>query len=226
MIIDKYNIRLSRLTQNDIELVRAKRNSLEIREQMIYQKHIDEDAQLKWFNSIDNMFNLYMLIEVNGAKIGLINGKNSDFKKMESEGGIFIWDIKYHDSIIPVLASVIMLDYNFLICEFKKSYIKILNSNKKAINFNKQIGYEFLSTNVKSGYNLYSISKQKYLNKIKLLRKAIAKLTDDYSELGVQNFSFRGVSDENMQRLYGKAPNYLKHKINLVLKNENRTILE
>lgn len=226
MLINKYNITLSRLTRNDIELVREKRNSADIREQMIYQKHIDSTAQQRWFNSIDNMYNLYMLIEVNHQKIGLINGKNSDFINKQSEGGIFIWDKSYHDSIIPAIASVIMLDYNFLICEFEKSYIKILNTNKKAINFNKQIGYKLLNINNQLNYSIYSINKDVYLNRIKPLRKYISKLTNDYTELGMHNFSFQNTTDKDMIRLYGKVPDYLKKKINLVLKNENRKLLE
>jgi RimJ/RimL family protein N-acetyltransferase len=226
VIIQKYNIKLSRLTLEDIELVREKRNSADIRKYMIYQKYIEPDAQLKWFHNINNVYNIYLLIEVDGKKIGLVNGKNSDFKKKESEGGIFVWDENYRNTIIPALVSVITLDYIFLICEFEKSYIKVLDTNKNAIMFNKQIGYELYESKPELGYSIYVLNKERYLSKIKLFRKVIAKLTGDGTELGIQNFSFSGVSDQDIQLLYGDLPGYLKQKINVVLKNENRKLLE
>ena len=90
MIIEKYGIKLIRLKQEDIELVRLKRNSLDINELMHDRVIISFEMQYKWFQSINNIYNNYFIIIYNNEKIGLVNGKNSDYEKRQSEGGMFI----------------------------------------------------------------------------------------------------------------------------------------
>ena len=68
MIINKYGVKLTRLTLDDIELVREKRNSDTIREKMVYQEQVSKQQQLEWFRSIDNVNNIYLLIHVEGKK--------------------------------------------------------------------------------------------------------------------------------------------------------------
>src|ERR1017187_6809502 len=111
MLIRKYGITLKRLKEEDIELVREMRNSAAIRSTMAYREQITPEMQKKWFESINNKFNGYFMIIHEGTKIGLINGKNIDFEKRTCEGGIFLWDENYKDTIIPALASIIMNDW-------------------------------------------------------------------------------------------------------------------
>ncbi len=227
MIIGKYGIRLERLTEKDLELVRQKRNSDTIRERMVYQKLISEEEQQKWFRSIDNVNNIYLLVIYQGEKIGMINGKNTDFEKRISEGGIFIWDERHLNSIVPSLCSIIMHDYNFLVCEFEKTIIKVLNSNTVAIQFNKMFGYE--PTDViddQNDFRHYELRREIYLQKIGKYRKAVGLHTGDAEELGEKDFSFENTSDEEMKRLYGPLPKYLLDKVNLILNKENRTLLK
>lgn len=225
MIIKKYNIKLTRLAKDDIELLRVKRNSKEIRQRMVYQKEITQDEQKKWFDSIDNIYNLYLLIHVEGEVIGIINGKNADFTTKTSEGGIFIWDDKHINTLIPSLCSVIMHDYNFHVCEFEKTFIKVLKNNSAAIKFNKMFGYEILDENTTNDYYDCVLTKDNYINRIEKYRKAIANMYQDYGELVVEDFSFSNVSDEDLIRLYTHLPNYLKEKLNSVLSHENRITL-
>lgn len=225
MIIKKYNITLTRLDISDIELLRQKRNSQSIRERMIFQNQITKKQQLEWFKSIDNFYNLYLVICYEGKKIGIINGKNANFKTKTSEGGIFIWDEEYINSIVPALCSIIMHDYNFYVCEFEKTYIKVLKSNTSAITFNKLFGYEILNEQVKNNYYDCELTKDRYAERISKYRKAIANLFNDYGVLEVENFSFSNVSDEDLRRLYCNLPDYLKEKLNSVLMAENRITL-
>ena len=59
MIVRKYGITLRRLALEDIELVRQKRNSQEIRQVMHFKDEITPEMQLKWFESINNFENYY-----------------------------------------------------------------------------------------------------------------------------------------------------------------------
>lgn len=227
MIIEKYGIRLVRLTEKDIELVRSKRNSEKIRRTMVFQGEISKEEQLKWFRSVDTVNNIYLLVEYKGEKIGLINGKNTDFEKRISEGGIFFWEERHLQSIVPALCTIIMHDYNFLVCEFEKTIIKVLKTNRQAIIFNKTFGYRLAEND--SGHNqnheVYELTKENYFHKINKYRKAIGKHTGDMEPLGEPHFSFKTTSDEDMIRLYGPLPAYLKEKVNLILKKENRKLL-
>lgn len=222
MIIKKYNIELSRLDMNDIELLRQKRNSQKIRERMVFQEIISEKQQLDWFRSIDNFHNLYLIIHYEGKQIGVINGKNADFETKTSEGGIFIWDEEYINSIVPALCSIIMHDYNFYVCEFEKTFIKVLKNNAAAITFNKLFGYEILDENTTDNFYNCVLTKERYIERINKYRKVIANLFQDEGVLEVENFSFSNIVDEELIRLYSDLPVYLKEKLHSVLKAEGR----
>lgn len=226
MLIRKYGVTLSRLTENDIELVREKRNSLAIRQRMIFQKQIDGSMQKKWFSTIDNPNNNYFLIEYENKKIGLVNGKEINFKKRSSEGGIFIWAEEYESSLVPVMCSFIMNDYTFLINNFSNSYIKILRTNTNAILYNRALGYEPARDKKEhDNYEWYVLTKERYLSKTQKYRNVIASLTNDSNPLTEDDFSFSNVNDADMKRLYGALPPDLKAKINHVLSSENRKLI-
>ena len=74
----KYGITLTRLREDDIELVRKWRNSPGIQQYMEYREFITEEMQKKWFESINNLQNFYFIIEYENKKIGLINTSNID----------------------------------------------------------------------------------------------------------------------------------------------------
>jgi hypothetical protein len=226
MIIEKYGVRLERLTVNELEIVREKRNSEKIRSNMVFQEQISKEEQIKWFHSIDNVNNIYLVVHYEGEKIGLINGKNTDFENRVSEGGIFIWEERRLQSVIPALCSIIMHDYNFLICEFEKTIIKVLKTNVNAIQFNKSFGYEPVSEESnEQNYQTFQLTRENYLQKIAKYRKAVGVHTGDMEELGENNFSFCNTADADILRLYGPLPKYLVEKVNLILKKENRTLL-
>ncbi|MBV6483716.1 MAG: hypothetical protein KFKLKKLM_00168 [Flavobacteriales bacterium] len=225
MIIKKYNIELHRLDITDLELLRQKRNSHNIRERMVYQEIISEKQQLDWFKSIDNIHNLYLIIHYQGKKIGVINGKNANFEAKTSEGGIFIWDEEYLNSIVPALCSIIMHDYNFYVCEFEKTFIKVLKNNAAAITFNKLFGYEILDENTTDNFYNCVLTRERYIERINKYRKSITNLFYDEGVLEIENFSFGNVSDDELIRLYSKLPLYLKEKLNSVLMAEGRILL-
>ena len=160
-----------------------------------------------------------------GKKIGIINGKNADFQKRISEGGIFLWDEEYLNSIVPSLCAIIMHDYNFHICEFEKTFIKVLKNNISAINFNKLIGYKIDSEDPSQPYLECSIHRDYYFDKITKYRNAIGKLYNDYEPLNKYDFSFKENSDEDIKRYFGELPKYLIEKVNSVLELENRNLL-
>jgi len=111
---------------------------MEIRE--LIQK---EDQEI-WFESVNNINNNYFIIQADNKKVGLIYAGKIDWdNNLTGNAGIFIHDVKYQESKIPVAASFLLTDTSFLM-NIEKSFITVLSDNKKAIEFNKALGYQKL----------------------------------------------------------------------------------
>ena len=87
LTIEQYGIILKRLEFEDIELVRRWRNHPKIRKRMSFKKHISKEMQKAWFDSINNKYNYYFLIEYQGRYIGVIDNKKINEEDFTAEGG-------------------------------------------------------------------------------------------------------------------------------------------
>ena len=144
MIVRKYGITLRRLKEKDIELLRQKRNSTAIRNTMHYRGTITSEMQKKWFTSINNINDYYLIIKINNSLIGLISATGIDWEhNIVNNAGIFIWDNAYLQSPEITQASILFTDFSYYI-GLNKIYIRILNDNSRAIAFNKSLGYKIL----------------------------------------------------------------------------------
>jgi hypothetical protein len=221
MKIHKYGITLTRVKEKDIELIREKRNSEEVKATMHFRETITESQQKEWFKSINNVYNNYFLIETDMKPIGLINGKDIQYDIRTSEGGMFIWDKNYLGTIHSALSSIIMSDFNFIINEFEKNYIRILRSNEKAIGHNKLLGYVPATDRDNSGeLQWFVLTKENYLRHRQKLSKVIKFNTGDSNPLTVDDFEFRDDTEKEFDELYSPLPEYLKKKINYCLRRD------
>jgi RimJ/RimL family protein N-acetyltransferase len=217
MIIRKYGIVLRRLLQKDIELVRKKRNQDSVRNYMFYQKEITVKEQENWFNSINNIYNYYFVIEVEGNQVGLINGKSIDYEKRTSEGGIFIWDENFRDVQVSAIASVIMAEFTFMIFNFNKTYAEVLATNRGQIKYNEFMGYELEKT--ENEKLIYSLSKENYLKKRDRLLKAVKSLTKDKTTISWSDLDFSETEQQEIQGLYKGLPLYIQNDLDKLLLN-------
>jgi RimJ/RimL family protein N-acetyltransferase len=205
MLIRKFGIILSTVQEEDIELIRIKRNSDAIRNNMAFREIITPEMQAAWYRNLHTAIDkgdttsFYFLITYNGEKIGLINGKNIDFKQKTSEGGFFIWESKYWGSMIPVMISIITLDYSFLLNDFYSNHIKVLKSNAGAIQFNRHLGYEIRKEDEDSFY--FILTREKYLSKADTFRKIIGRETGDAEPLNLSSISFEDTGEEELKKI-------------------------
>jgi UDP-4-amino-4,6-dideoxy-N-acetyl-beta-L-altrosamine N-acetyltransferase len=187
MILEGYGIRLIRLCEEHIEMVRQHRNSEQIRQFMEYREHITSEMQLAWFKSIDTIENNYFVIEVDDKFIGLINGAQIDWDNRETgSGGIFIWELNYWETAVPVSASLLLTDTSVLF-GLDRSYVKILAENKKAIAFNKQLGYVLMPDQESEVNQLYVLEQVRYLEAAAKLKLLISELKNDHMTVTVDN---------------------------------------
>jgi RimJ/RimL family protein N-acetyltransferase len=173
MIAEQYGLTYKRVTIEDIELIRYWRNQPHIKQTMQFQEDITPEMQLKWFQSINNKDNYYFIIEVDTKKIGMINCKNADPITRIAEGGIFIWDLEYWNTPIPVFAALSMLEGVFEVFSAAGASIAtVKKDNTKALHFNKMLGYEIIQETKNDEFIKLLLTKERYFEKTKKLKKA------------------------------------------------------
>lgn len=214
MLISGYGIVLRRLTIDDIELVRQHRNSERIQQYMEYRKEITPEQQLKWFNGINNINNNYFIIEHHNKKVGLIYGADINWDtKTTGNGGIFIWDANYWETATPTASSFLLTDTSILL-GLEKTYIKVLSTNQRAIEFNKSLGYKLLPNQAGILNQQYVLHIEDYKKVRSNLRKRLFK-PQEYEELKIE-FNPNNKIDQFYIDLINKQPkeNKLEFAIN------------
>lgn len=139
--LEGYGVKLRRLTEDKIELVRHWRNDPKIQKYMEYREHITAEQQLAWFHRINNDKNFYFLIIVDGKEIGCVSIRDIDYEKLEGEPGIFIGDDDYLNNDYSFCSALCLLDFCFETLQLKELIIHVLKGNKRAIQYNKMLGY-------------------------------------------------------------------------------------
>ncbi len=198
LTLEQYGLKLVRIEEKDIELIRYWRNQSDIVNYMEYKKYITPTAQKKWFESVNNKFNYYFIIEFEEKKVGLINAKDFDPAAGFGEGGIFIWDKNFINSFVAVFSSLCLL--NFMLLElkgFEKSRIRVLKNNERAIHYNKLLGYSLLPGQDNIDNQLYELTTSDYLKYGTKLNKAAAILSEN--DFGIKYYGT--VCDENMDAI-------------------------
>ena len=176
MLITKYGLTFKRLKEEDIELVREKRNSPEISQYMEYRQYITPEMQKKWFDSVNNINNLYFIIKYKGKKVGLVDMKNIDWDKKILEGGLFFWEMEIYSTHIPMVAIFAFTEFYIVLGDLT-AYIHTLKSNTRVVKLIKLFGFELCEGQDNVENQLYRITRKSFLDHASKLRKAFYSLT-------------------------------------------------
>jgi RimJ/RimL family protein N-acetyltransferase len=210
MYLTGYGVKLTKLKEEDIELVRYWRNSAAIQQYMEYREEITKKKQLKWFSSINNIHHNYFIIEVNNKKIGLIYGGGIDWNKLETgNGGIFIWDPKYWNTKNSLGATLLLIDTSQLL-GLKRTYIKVLSTNKNAIFFNKSLGYKLLSNQEDVLNQRYVLENNDYIYARNKLRSKIFE-PSEYEPVHIHFKSGNEVNTHLLNQIKKTSESVKKH---------------
>ncbi len=159
---NEHDVSFVPLTEDKLEIVRQWRNSEPIRKQMEFQDIITAEMQKEWFDSVNNEHNYYSIVVWKGKEIGLINVKNIDYDTKSGEGGLFIADPAYIDSVIPVKVTLHSLDICFGDMGLEVMYAKVADDNCRAGKLVTAFGYEPVSENPHGRFRYYILTKQSY----------------------------------------------------------------
>ena len=173
MIVEQYGLKYSRVTEQDLELIRYWRNKDFIRDTMQFRGYITPEMQKEWFKKINNKYNYYFIIEADNQKIGLINYKDPLPHTKTAEGGIFIWEQDYWGTPIPVFASLTLLECMYEILNLSdNSIVTVAKNNKRALTFNKMLGYQIYEAYKNEDFYKLILTKERYYEKTCKLKKA------------------------------------------------------
>ena len=171
MVFSKYNIKLHRVNETHLELLRKWRNSDYVNSRMIFNDYITSEMQENWFKTINNDQNYYFIAEFNNQKVGVIHVK--DIKDNAGEGGIYLASEEFENS--DVVPRMIMAFNDFIFDELKLDYIysQVKRDNKKAIS--SSIAQGCIENDQKSSENVISfiLKPDNYYNKTKKIRKIL-----------------------------------------------------
>lgn len=173
MEITNYGITLRRLTHDKIEMVRNWRNDPKIQRFMEFRDYITPEMQEKWFDRINNDNNYYFIIVFRGKEIGLTNIKDIDYEEGTGEAGLFIYDDEYLNSDISFRSALCMGELFYYDLKLKTSLAHVCRDNKRAIQYNKFLGYQ-ITDNQENEYNqLYFQTKEAFEKSAAIIKHLI-----------------------------------------------------
>lgn len=219
--ISQYGVTLKRVELTDLELLRYWRNHPSIQQYMEYKTFISAEMQKKWFQAINTPENYYAIISIADTPIGCINSKDNNLQTQEGEGGIFIWEKEYQNSYVPSLASLILLDFQMAIMRGEVSHIRILKDNKRAIAYNKLIGYKLMPGQDNVENQQYVLYRRDFLAKAPALRRSAAIITGIDGPMVIEGRPDPGQSvelNDLLHRLHKENP-HSNHLFQLFLQN-------
>ena len=208
MIINKYGITLSRLRIDEIEQVRAYRNSEAIRSRMFYQEHITAEQQLEWFHKINNHFHHYMMVNhVDLGQVGLVHGIINSFEEGRAEGGIFFWNEGAMSTLIPPCVSLCMNELTFELLDMNVVEAEVREDNKQAVQYNLQMGFKVVDHIEEEGRLRMELVKSDYRHRIQTIKQYIAKQTGSSPDLSWSDVS---ITQTMYDDIYSHLPNPLR----------------
>lgn len=205
---------LERLREDDVELLRIKRNSPEVNTYMLFREEITPEQQRLWFTQIDNENNNYFIIRDGDRKVGLISGTEIDWDNMiTGNGGLFFWDTTYWGTNFPLCAALLLTDLSFVL-QFKKTCVRVLRDNVRAINFNKALGYELMPDQGSSTLVNYELTEHSYVRATAKVKSILLGKVDQHISCFVDDPLH--ASTRKFLSVYNNLPEENKAKITFV----------
>jgi UDP-4-amino-4,6-dideoxy-N-acetyl-beta-L-altrosamine N-acetyltransferase len=108
------DVLLTKLTAEDIELVRKWRNSKDVASYMYNEDYITKENQINWFNNIDWNKSFYWIISYKGKKLGLASINSIDRTLQSCYWAFYLGDSSVRGGGIGAKVEYTVLNYVFL----------------------------------------------------------------------------------------------------------------
>jgi RimJ/RimL family protein N-acetyltransferase len=171
MEFEKYNIRLVRITEMNIESLRLWRNSDYVRKQMIYNELITPEMQISWYKKLDKNKNFYFILYSESIPVGVMHIKN--IENSRGEGGIFLTDQKFENTDVVARMILCFNDYVFYKLNIECIYSHVKVSNKKAISSSISQGCLRIDSKSNSEVVYFELFPENYEKKVLKIKKIL-----------------------------------------------------
>jgi UDP-4-amino-4,6-dideoxy-N-acetyl-beta-L-altrosamine N-acetyltransferase len=135
------DIKLVKLKEEYIELLRNWRNSSNVASYMYNESYIDEESQKKWFNSIDIEKSRYWIIEYNNLKLGLASITGIDRILQSCYWAFYLGDTSVRGAGIGAKVEYNIIEYVFYNLGLNKLRCEVLTMNEKVIKMHEKYGF-------------------------------------------------------------------------------------
>ena len=170
MTLKGFNITLTPLEHQDIQMVREWRNSDEVKRYALNQEDITQEQQESWFISLQKKDDEYFVIHIQDEPVGLIWFNKCD----ESvETGFYLYDTTKQNSLTPYKIVTLFHDYLFNQKGFKTLSCKIMHDNPRAVRFNLSLGYKEQESHQQ--YKRYTLGYEDYKKTDAKISKLLSK---------------------------------------------------
>jgi len=177
-VYEKYGIKFNRINENDLETVRAWRNSDFVRSKMLYQEYISAEMQKKWFLSVNNENNYYFIVQYNNEDVGVANIK--DIVNNEGESGFYLVNESYKNTSIAPLFNIVFGYFLFDVLGLVKLRIHVRKDNPEALKFNMFLGYKMIEEKCGDNFYYLELTKADFANN-KKINKLLNYISKNYS---------------------------------------------
>ena len=146
-VIEAYGVTLTPVQSEDLALLREWRNRPDISAQMLDQRPISEEAQLRWFERVSiDPSQQHFVIRYKNDPVGACNLKQPEGQPVSSstvlESGFYLADPRFRGSMLAFFPALALNQYCFqtLGCTTLLAHVK--PDNQAALRFNQQLGYQ------------------------------------------------------------------------------------
>lgn len=136
------DVRLVKLVEDDLEMVRHWRNSKEVSQYMYTENIITALDQQNWFNKISQTTNSnYWIIEYGGKKIGLVSVTGIDTALRSCYWAFYLGDSSIRGAGIGAKVEYLVLEYVFNELNLNKLRCEVFVNNDKVIKMHEKFGF-------------------------------------------------------------------------------------
>lgn len=140
--MNKNDINLIDLQEEDIELVRTWRNSEEVASYMYSEEKISSKQQKKWFNKVkEDNASKYWIIEYDGKKLGLASLTGINKTLNSCYWAFYLGDTSVRGAGIGAKVEYNVLTYVFEKLNLNKLRCEVFTFNDKVIRMHEKFGF-------------------------------------------------------------------------------------
>lgn len=176
MKICKYGISLSRLGTSDIDFVLQKLHDTGYYPFPPEVEELTYDQKLDWFGSINNPKTVYLLVEHDGIKQGLIMLNNINWEDRNCSTQHFYWDDDTANSQLPFICTMILLEIGFYYLNWNTVFTSVKLNDAVSETILKKTGYKPVSNRTTKDEKMYMLSSGELYAGFSSLEKEISHL--------------------------------------------------